>query len=41
MKIFKLLTKLGALVTAIVALLCFANVKEDKQYVIVYEDENV
>ena len=41
MKIFKLLAKLGALVTAIVALLFFANVKEDQKYVIVYEDENV
>ena len=41
MKIFKLLAKLGALVTAIVALLCFANVKEDQKYVNVYEDENV
>ena len=41
MKIFKLLAKLGALVTAIVALLCFANVTEDQKYVIVYEDENV
>ena len=41
MKIFKLLAKLGALVTAIVALLCFANVKEDQKYVIDYEDENL
>ena len=41
MSIFKLLTKIGALITAIVALLCFANVKEDQKYVIVYEDDNV
>ena len=41
MNIFKLLAKIGALVTAVVALLCFANVKEEQKYVIVYEDENV
>lgn len=41
MNIFKLLAKIGALVTAIVALLCFANVKEEQKYIIVYEDDNV
>lgn len=40
MNIFKLLAKIGALVTAIVALLCFANVKEEQKYIIVYEDDN-
>ena len=40
MKVFKFLAKVGALVTAIIALLLFANKKEDNKYILVYEDNN-
>ena len=40
MKLFKFLAKVGALVTAIIALLLFTNKKEDNKYILVYEDTN-
>ena len=39
MNMFKFLAKIGALIAAIAALLCFAHTKEDNKYIIVYEDE--
>lgn len=41
MNIVKFLAKVGALVATIVALLLFANQKDDNKYVLVYEDTNV
>ena len=39
MNMVKFLAKLGALIAAVVAVLCFANTKEENKYIIVYEDE--